>query len=94
MIQQVKEPDYELKLYIAGRSSRSKLAVANFETLCHECLKDRYSAIIIDIQQEPQMAKLAQIIATPTLVKESPGEIKKMVGTLSDTINVLAALDL
>lgn len=94
MIQQVNGFCYELKLYIAGCTPRSLLAMANFKKLCQDHLKGRHSAEIIDLLQDPKRAKRAQIVATPTLVKESPGEIRKMVGTLSDTNSVLAALDL
>jgi circadian clock protein KaiB len=85
---------YELKLYVAGQTPRSSLAIANFRALCHKHLAGRFSAEIIDLPQDPQRAKSAQILATPTLVKESPGTVKKMVGTLSDTDRVLDALDL
>jgi circadian clock protein KaiB len=111
VIQQVNEP-YELKLYIAGCTPRSLLAIDNFKTLCEDRLQGRYSAEIIDILQDqigprpidltdiynilqdPKKARSAQIVATPTLVKQSPGIIRRMVGTLSETDKVLAALDL
>ena len=85
---------YELKLYVAGCTPRSILAIANFKALCQGRLKGRCITEIIDVAQDPKKAKSAQILATPTLVKESPGSVKRMVGTLSDTDRVLAALDL
>ena len=85
---------YELKLYVAGCTPRSILAMANFEALCKGRLKGRCNAQIIDVMQDPKKAKSAQIVAIPTLVKESPGSVKRMVGTLSHTDRVLAALDL
>ncbi len=90
----VSEPYFQLKLYIAGCTPRSLMAISNFNALCNGYLKGRCSAEIIDLLQEPKRAKSAQILATPTLVKESPGSIRKIVGTLSDTSSVLAALDL
>jgi circadian clock protein KaiB len=94
MSEQSNEFCYQLKLYIAGLTPRSSQAIANFEKLCQEHLKGRHTAEIIDLLKNPKMAKNAQILATPTLVKESPGAVKRMVGTLSDIDGVLAALDL
>ncbi len=94
MIQRVNEPSYELKLYIAGCTPRSMLAIANFNALCRGYHKDRCVAEIIDLLKNPEKARSAQIVATPTLVKESPGTIKKIVGTLFDADSVLAALGL
>jgi len=94
MDRQRSEICYELKLYVAGCTPRSILAIANFKSLCQERLKGRCHAEIIDLLRDPKKAKSAQIVAIPTLVKESPGLVKKMVGTLSDTDRVLAALDL
>ena len=85
---------YELKLYVAGRTPRSSQAIANLEALCQGCLKGRCNVEIIDLLQDPKKAKCAQILAIPTLVKISPGAVKKMVGTLSDTDRVLAGLEL
>ena len=94
MVQSVNEPCYDLKLYVAGHSPRSLLAIDNFETLCRGCLKGRCTAEVIDILQDPKMAGSAQVVATPTLVKHSPGKLGRLVGTLSETDKVLAALDL
>lgn len=94
MNRQSREFCYELKLYVAGCTPRSILAITNFKALCQNYLKDRCISEIIDVKQDPKKAKSAQIVATPTLVKESPGTVKKMVGTLSDTGRVIAALGL
>ena len=93
MIQQVNEP-YQLKLYIAGRTPRSLLAIDNFKTLCQGRLQGRCIAEIIDILEDPKRARNAQIVATPTLIKQSPGMLKRIVGTLSETDKVLTSLDL
>lgn len=85
---------YELKLYVAGQTPRSSQAIANFRAFCQEHLEGRYTAEVVDLLQDPKRAKSAQILATPTLVKESPGPVKRMVGTLSDINRVLTALDL
>ncbi len=85
---------FELKLYVAGRTPRSMMAIENFRALCRGHLKGRYNAEIIDLLQDPKEARSVQIVATPTLVMESSGTVKKMVGTLSDMDQVLAALGL
>ncbi len=85
---------YELKLYVAGQRPRPSLAIANLKALCLGRLKSRCITEIIDVTQNPKWAKSAQIVAIPTLVKEAPGAIKRMVGTLSDTDRILVALDL
>jgi circadian clock protein KaiB len=94
MNQQDSELSYVLTLYVVGCTPRSLQAIANFKILCQKHLKGRHTAEIIDLLKNPKLAKSAQILATPTLVKESPGAVKRMVGTLSDIDGVLATLDL
>ena len=85
---------YILKLYVAGLSPRSCQAVENFNAICRKYLKNWCETEVVDVLQNPKQARTAQIVALPTLVKESPGQVKRMVGTLSDTARVLAGLDL
>ena len=77
MNRQGDETCFVLKLYVAGCAPRSIQAIANFKAICQERLKGRCIAEIIDLLQNPKMAKNAQILATPTLVKESPGLSKE-----------------
>ena len=85
---------YVLKLYVTGTTPRSSHAVANIRSLCDEHLAGRYDLEVVDIYQQPGEASGAQIIAAPTLVKQSPAPPKRMVGDLSNRARVLLGLDL
>jgi circadian clock protein KaiB len=88
-------PDFfELRLYIAGQSSRSLAALANLRTICEEHLHGRYRIEVIDLIKHPQLARGDQILALPTLVRRLPEPIRKLVGDLSDTERALVGLDL
>ena len=89
------EPEFfELRLYIAGQTSRSLVALANLKRICEEHLQGRYRIEVIDLLQHPQLARGDQIIALPTLVRKLPEPIRKLVGDLSDTERALVGLDL
>lgn len=83
---------YVLKLYITGQSSLSTASVRNLLRACQSYLQGRYDIQIIDICQQPELARAAQIIATPTLVKTRPAPIRKLIGNLSDQEQLLAGL--
>jgi circadian clock protein KaiB len=83
-----------LRLYIAGQTTKSVRAIANLQTICETHLKGRYKIQVIDLLERPQLARGDQIIAIPTLVKELPLPIRKIIGDLSDTTRVLVGLDL
>ncbi len=85
---------FELRLYIAGQSSRSLAALANLRTICEEHLEGRYRIEVIDLLKHPQLARGDQILALPTLVRRLPEPIRKLVGDLSDTERALVGLDL
>jgi circadian clock protein KaiB len=85
---------YQLRLYVTGTSLRSSQAIANIRSLCDEYLAGRYSLEVVDIYQQPMEAVDRQIIAAPTLVKELPMPLKRMVGDLSDRDKVLIGLNL
>ncbi len=85
---------YVLRLYVAGTSRRSFNAIKNLKALLEEKLPGRYHLEIIDIYQQPIFAKSGQIVAAPTLIKELPPPLRKMIGDLSDTERVLMGLDL
>lgn len=85
---------YSLRLYVTGSTERSTEAVANIRQLCDKYLPDRYDLEVVDIYQQPGMAADAQIIAAPTLVKELPRPIKRLIGNLSDPEKVIVGLDL
>jgi circadian clock protein KaiB len=85
---------YVLRLYIAGVSLRSSHAIANIKKICEEHLKGRYELEVIDIYQNPGLAKSAQVIAAPTLIKSLPPPLRKFIGDLHDTERILIGLDL
>lgn len=85
---------YDLRLYIAGQTSRSLAALANIKRICDEHLAGRYRIEVIDLLERPQLAKGDQILALPTLVRRLPEPIRKLIGDLSDTERALVGLDL
>ena len=84
---------WELRLYVAGQTSKSIEAFANLKKICEENLKGKYHIEVIDLLKNPQLAKGDQILAIPTLVRKLPQPIKKIIGTLSNTERVLVGLD-
>lgn len=85
---------YVLRLYVTGATHHSMIAVRNVKFICEKYLKNRYSLEIIDVYQQPSLAKDQQIIAAPTLVKISPEPIRRLIGDMSNTSKVLSGLDL
>ena len=85
---------YELRLYVAGQTSRSIAALENLKAICEEHLQGRYSIEVVDLLKHPQLAKGDQILALPTLVRRLPEPIRKLVGDLSNTDSALVGLDL
>jgi circadian clock protein KaiB len=85
---------WTLRLYVAGQTPRSIAAFVNLKNICEEHLANRYRIEVIDLVQNPQLAKGDQIIALPTLVRRLPPPIKKIIGDLSNTERVLVGLEL
>jgi len=85
---------YILRLYVAGATPRSMAAITNIKKICEENLDGRYVLEVIDLYQQPQLAAGHQIIAIPTLIKELPPPLRRIIGDLSDTEKVLIGLDL
>ncbi len=85
---------YLIKLYVTGQTARSLLAIANLRRICEDELKGRYELIVIDVLERPQLAEDEKILATPTVVKELPHPIRRIIGDLSDSERVLLGLDL
>ena len=85
---------YSLRLYVAGQTPKSVLALKNLKQICDEHLQGRYDIEVIDLVQNPQLARGDQILAVPTLVRRLPEPIKKIIGDLSNTERVLVGLDL
>jgi len=85
---------YRLRLYVAGQTPRSLSAFTNLKAICDEHLQGRYELEIIDLLQQPQLARGDQILAIPTLVRRLPEPVKKIIGDLSNVERVLVGLDL
>jgi circadian clock protein KaiB len=85
---------YQLRLYITGTTQRSMTAIASIRALCEQFLAGNFELEVVDIYQQPLEAAQQQIIAAPTLVRESPAPTRRIVGDLSDTQKVLASLEL
>lgn len=87
-------PVHLLKLYIAGRTPRTEHAVSSLREICERELKGAYELAVIDVLERPQLAENEKIFATPTLVKELPPPLRRVVGDLSDRERVLIGLDI
>lgn len=85
-------PEYVLHLYITGATPNSTRAVHNIKAICEEFLKGRYELLIVDVYQQPELAQQEDLIGVPTLIKRSPGLVRRLVGDLSDRERVLKAL--
>ena len=87
--------DYvELRLYVAGQTPKSLVALANLKKICAEHLDGQYKLHVIDLLKPPQLAHNDQILASPTLVRKLPEPIRKIIGDLSDRNRVLVGLNL
>ena len=86
--------EYSLRLYVTGATPRSTRAIANLKAVCERHLAGRYVLEVVDIYQRPEVAVRQQIIAAPTMVKESPGPRRRVIGDLSNAESLLDALDL
>ena len=82
-----------LTLYVTGQTARSVRAIANLRRICDEELGGKYDMKIIDVLERPQLAEDEKILATPTLIKELPLPIRRIIGDLADTEKVLVGLD-
>lgn len=86
--------DYVLRLYVAGETPKSVAAFANLKKICEENLEGRYKIEVIDLLINPKLAGNDQILAVPTLVRELPAPVRKVIGDLSNLERVLIGLDL
>ena len=84
---------FELRLYVAGQTAKSRAALANLKRICETHLAGQYSIEIIDLTKNPALAAGDQILAVPTLVRRLPEPIRKIIGDLSNEERVLVGLD-
>jgi circadian clock protein KaiB len=85
---------YDLWLYVAGKTARSTAAIDNLKQICSKHLDGQYRIKVIDLVENPRLARDHQILALPTLVRQLPPPIRKIIGDLSDTDRVLVGLDI
>ena len=85
---------YVLRLYITGMTPKSRAAVENVKKICQEHLANNYELEVIDVYQQPTLAKGEQIIAAPTLIKKLPLPLRRLIGDMSQTERVLLGLDI
>ena len=87
-------PEYQLRLYVAGQSPCSISAVSNLKRICDVHLGGRYAIEVVDLIEQPHLAKADDILAIPTLVRRLPTPLRKIVGDLSNVDRVLLGLDI
>jgi circadian clock protein KaiB len=85
---------WNLRLYVAGQTPRSLTAFRNLKEICEEYLKGQYHIEVVDLMENPTLARGDQILAVPTLVRKLPQPIRKIIGDLSNTERVLVGLDI
>ena len=90
-----RKPEFwKLRLYVAGQTPKSIRAFANLKVLCEKHLKGRYRIEVIDLLENPQLARGDQIVAIPTLVRRLPPPIRTIIGDVSNSARLLVGLDL
>lgn len=85
---------WELRLYVAGQTAKSKAAIDNLQKICEEHLPGRYKVEVIDLLENPKLAKGDQIVAIPTLVRKLPDPVRRVIGDLSNVEKTLVGLQL
>jgi len=85
---------WNMRLYVAGQTPKSLRALANLKKICEEYLAGKYHIEIIDLLENPQLASIDQILAIPTLIRNLPEPMRKIIGDLSNVERVLVGLDL
>lgn len=86
--------EWDLRLYVAGQTARSIAALENLKRICEEHLAGQYQIEVIDLLEDPKLARGDQILAVPTLVRKLPEPVRKIIGDLSNEERVLVGLDL
>ncbi len=88
------EPEYVLQLFIVDMTPKSRLALDNINGICEDMLRGRCELQVVDIYEQPELARSEELVATPTLIKRLPLPKRRIIGTMSDTERTLAALDI
>ncbi|CAL75370.1 MULTISPECIES: circadian clock KaiB family protein [unclassified Bradyrhizobium] len=90
----MEQDGYNLRLYVAGQTPKSVAALANLKKLCETHLPGRYTIEVIDLMKDPALAQRDQIVAIPTLIRQLPEPLKRIIGDLSNAEKVLVGLDI
>ncbi|MGJ4905316.1 circadian clock KaiB family protein [Bradyrhizobium sp. HKCCYLRH2060] len=90
----MEQDGYNLRLYVAGQTPKSLAALANLKKLCETHLPGRYTIEVIDLMKDPALAQRDQIVAIPTLIRQLPEPLKRIIGDLSNAEKVLVGLDI
>ena len=93
-VSETEKDKWLLRLYVAGQTPKCVAACANLKKICAEYLDNRYQIEMIDLLENPQLARGDQIVAIPTMVRNLPEPVRKIIGDLSNTERVLVGLDL
>ncbi len=88
------DKQFVLKLYVSGASSRSSKAIENIRNFCEEHLRGRYELEVIDIYQQPKLLEKDQVVAAPTLVKQLPPPLRKLIGDMSSAEKIMIGLNI
>jgi circadian clock protein KaiB len=89
-----KHDGYNLRLYVAGQTPKSIAAIANLKKICEKHLPGRYEIEVVDLMKDPALAQRHQIVAIPTLIRQLPEPLKRIIGDLSNIEKVLVGLDI
>jgi circadian clock protein KaiB len=93
-LKRLSQEKYVLRLFVAGMDPKSLQAIENIKRICETYLAGRYQLEVVDVYQQPILAKDGQIVAAPTLIKQLPLPMRKLIGSMSDMRRVLVGLDL
>lgn len=93
-LKEIEDGFYLLRLYVTGSTPKSTRSIQNIKTICEKHLQGRYELEVIDIYQQPELARDDQILAAPTLIKKLPLPLRRMIGDLSSEERVLVGLNL
>ena len=85
---------YVLRLFVAGAGFRSSTAIRNLRAVCDEHLSGRYELEVIDVYQQPEKTRDAQVVAVPTLIRDLPEPVRMLVGDMTETVKVVLGLDI
>lgn len=86
--------EHVLRLFVAGNTARSERAIASLKKLCEHELGGQYRVEVIDVLEDPSAAERQKVLATPTVIKELPPPVRRVIGDLSQSEQVLVGLDL